>query len=418
MLAATAKAVDPLRTADASIDERNDPCTFTLVTRRADFDALQTEWNDLFNRSGRGTQVFQTFNWNWHWCNHYLDGSAEGQSGASLAVVTGRRNGRLVLVCPFVIERAAGLRQLKWMGAPVSQYGDVLIEDCSDSLQILRDAWQFIETEVQPDVARLRKVREDAAVTPLLDELNAHSTEQLQAPYLDLASAKDFSDYEQRYSPRSRRNRRRLGRRLDERGTVKFERLTQGARARELAKIAIKMKRTWLKDRGLVSPAFANPRMDAFFEAVADSADHPVGCEIWALMSGDEVTAIEIAFHAKDRIVMHVIVFNLAFEKAGAGVLLIERTISDSFGGECRTFDLLAPADGYKLDWADGVAEVNDWVLPATAKGWIYTHVYLGFVRRSIKAVLAALPKDMRRSVATLFLSKSEKSGESNRSTR
>ena len=51
----------------------------------------------LFQRAGQGTQMFQTFNWLWHWCNHF---AGEG-SGVQLSIVTARRNGRLVLVWPL-----------------------------------------------------------------------------------------------------------------------------------------------------------------------------------------------------------------------------------------------------------------------------------------------------------------------------
>jgi CelD/BcsL family acetyltransferase involved in cellulose biosynthesis len=155
-------------------------CAFELVRERDAFDALETEWNELFSRAGLGTQVFQTFNWNWHWCNHYL---AESKAGTtSLAVVTARRGGRLVLVWPLVKERAAGLTQLTWMGEPVSQYGDVLIENGPDAVALLREAWRFIESEISPDVVRLRKVRDDAAIAPLLAELEGLPTQRLEAP--------------------------------------------------------------------------------------------------------------------------------------------------------------------------------------------------------------------------------------------
>jgi CelD/BcsL family acetyltransferase involved in cellulose biosynthesis len=120
MLAAARPRPNPAQQAAA--------CTFELVSDRASFDALEAEWNDLFRRSGGGAQVFQTFIWNWHWCNHYLPAANEGSTAISLAVVTGRRAGRLVMVWPLVSESAAGLRQLAWMGEPVSQYGDVLVE--------------------------------------------------------------------------------------------------------------------------------------------------------------------------------------------------------------------------------------------------------------------------------------------------
>jgi hypothetical protein len=37
--------------------------TFAVVCDRAGFDALETQWNDLFACAGRDTHLFQTFNW-------------------------------------------------------------------------------------------------------------------------------------------------------------------------------------------------------------------------------------------------------------------------------------------------------------------------------------------------------------------
>ena len=46
---------------DATLVERAPRiCTFEIVTGRAGFDALETEWNDLFWRAGHSAQVFQT----------------------------------------------------------------------------------------------------------------------------------------------------------------------------------------------------------------------------------------------------------------------------------------------------------------------------------------------------------------------
>ncbi len=383
---------------DGPVAERvQETCTFALVTDRAGFDALEAEWNDLFWRAGTGAQVFQTFNWGWHWCNHFLTASA-GEPAASLAIVTGRSNGRLVMVWPLAAERVAGLSQLGWLGDPVSQYGDVLFEPESSAL--LANAWSFIARELKPDLVRLRKVRDDAAIAPFLSDLNAFAAERLQAPYLDLSSAPDFATFERRYSPRSRRNRRRLARRLRDLGPTAFERCREGERARELAAEAIELKREWLKERGLVSPALADPRFASFFAGIAQGATRPTGCEVSALTCNGEAAAIEITLRCLDRIVMHVIVFNLKYEKAGAGVLLLEETIAQSFSGSARTFDLLSPADGYKLAWADAAMGVTDWVIPLSAKGWVFARLYLGVARPALKAALGAMPASLRRLVA------------------
>jgi len=379
-------------------------CEFKLVGDRASFDALEGDWNVLFARAGRDTQVFQTFGWNWHWCNHYL-GPTPGKTGApALAVVTGRRDGRLVMVWPLVSARAHGLRTVAWMGEPVSQYGDILMEDCVDAGALLRQAWHFVESAIAPDLVRLRKVRADAAVAPLLAELGALATLRQQAPYLDLASAESFSAYEQRYSARARRNRHRLARRLADRGAMAFERQHDGARARELAELAIRLKRDWLKQRGLLSPALSDPRTGGFFADIAEGASHPAGCEVSAVTCGEEAAAIEINVRCKARTVLHVIVFNLKYESAGAGTLILEDTISRACDNGLRTFDLLAPADDYKLDWADAAVEVTDWALPMSLTGRLYARLYLGFARKVIKGALAALPLPLRRALAARFL--------------
>ncbi len=115
-------------------------CRSISSLTRAEFDALEDEWNALFARAGQGTQLFQTFNWLWHWCNHFVDGCP----GTRLSVVTARRHGRLVLVWPLVSERAGLLTRLSWMGEPVSQYGDVVMEDEAGGLDLLREAWIFL----------------------------------------------------------------------------------------------------------------------------------------------------------------------------------------------------------------------------------------------------------------------------------
>jgi CelD/BcsL family acetyltransferase involved in cellulose biosynthesis len=374
-------------------------CDLALVSGRAGFDALEAEWNALFERAGRSTQLFQSFNWLWHWCNHYLEDSSTGGS-TQLAIATARREGRLVMVWPLVRSRSAGITMLSWMGEPVSQYGDVLVDDVADGEAILRAAWTFIATQSGADVVLLRKVRADAAIAPLLSEVGAVVTERLEAPYLDLSSAPSFADYEKRYSSGARRNRKRQRRRLEERGPVDIEVHTQGARASELARTAIDLKRAWLSERGLVSAAFADDRIGAFFADVAGGAMRPSGCRVLAMHCGEAPVALEIGLTCKERAAIHVIAYDRAYEKAAAGALLMEESIRRSCEAGLATFDLLAPAAPYKSDWADGAIAVCDFVAPLSLAGRVYARLYLGFLRNWVKKTLAVAPASLRRVVA------------------
>jgi hypothetical protein len=270
------------------------PVVFEVICERAGLDALEPEWNDLFRRAGRSTQLFQCFNWNWHWANHYLSGVVGTHGGPTLAIFTVRREGRLVMLWPLVLERAAGLRVLRWMGEPVSQYGDVLVEDLPDSLRLMHQAWRFIAARLGADVVCLRKVRADAAVAPLLRDLGMQQTAVAEAPYLDLASAPDFAGYELRYTAKARSARRlaasEQGR--DDRAPHRWRRGQAPAGRRAQARV----------DQTHGPPvAGLGDSAAAFFADIAEGRVRPAGCGVTVLKSNGAPAGIAIDITCGER---------------------------------------------------------------------------------------------------------------------
>lgn len=367
-----------------------------VIRDRAAFDAIEADWNDLFCRAGRDTQVFQTFGWNWHWANHYLPASSEDRRVA-LSIVTVRVEGRLALLWPLIAERAGGFMTLRWMGEPVSQYGDVLLEDRQDGSELLRRSWDFITNELGADAVLLRKVRADAVIAPLLGTVNAAATAAAQAPFLDLASASDFATYEQRYSSKARKNRRRLMRRLAERGVVTIERHSSGPQARAAALEAIALKLNWIKDSGRLAPALADARFAAFFADAAEGRDRPTGCQVMMLKSAGETAGVAIDVTCLGRRAAHIIVHDPSLDGFSPGTLLLQEWIRAASADRIATFDLLAPAYPYKLDWADASVNVNDFAVGLTLPGRAYVRVYLGLLRARLKEGAEALSQLLAR---------------------
>ncbi|MCC7252162.1 GNAT family N-acetyltransferase [Hyphomicrobium sp.] len=394
-----------VRDAGAAGPDRATEITLDLVTTRAGFDALETSWNDLFARAGRDIHMFQTFNWLWHWANHFLP--EPGAAGPQLAIVTGRVDGRLVMVWPLVLERIGMLKRLSWMGEPVSQYGDVLIDDVPDARSLLRSACDLVTRRTGASVMQLRKVREDSAIAPLLAEMNAMVTAELAAPYLDLVSAPTFAVYEGRYSNNARRKRTRLRRKLAERGALATVCYTDGAEAEGLAAETFALKRRWLHERGLVSPALSDPRTAAFFADATRAASHPAGCHVMGLVSAGRPVALEIGVRCKGRTATHVIAYDLEFEKSSVGALLMEDSIRGAFADGMAVFDLLAPGDRYKLEWADAAVAVRDWALPVSFAGRLYAVVYIGFAKTALKRGVEALPIGLRRGLSRMLAGQS-----------
>jgi CelD/BcsL family acetyltransferase involved in cellulose biosynthesis len=367
-----------------------------LISDRKAFDALEDEWNALFERAGKSIHVFQTFNFCWHWASHYL-ADTSANAGTKLSIVTGRRNGRLIMIWPLVSERTHGVTQTFWLGEPVAQYGDALVDPEPDAEAILRAGLAFARRHVASDVLRLRRVRADANVAGLFADAGASIADRQIAPYMDLSSAKGFAAFEERFSSRARRNRRRLARRLEEKGPIEFVRLHGGVNAGDLAADAIAVKAEWLKDRGLVSNALSDQRTTSLFADLAAGREKPVPCVVSALKSNGEIAAYEVSFTCKGRLVIHVMAFKLDFEKAGVGVLLLEQNLKQGFVENLATYDMMAPGDPYKLDWCDKSEAVVDWVMPTSLRGFLYARVYLGFLRPRLKSALKAIPQPLRR---------------------
>lgn len=394
------RSITPLPRATASaapvqrFDEPDAAIIFDCVTTRGQFDRLERDWRRLFERAGRGSQVFQTFDWLWHWCNHFLDNQ---ECTTDLHIVTGRRNGDLVVVWPLAVQRCRGLRHLVWMGQPVSQYGDALVDQVRCRHEDLKRSWQFAVAAAQVDVIHLRKVRADAACASVLQSSGASQVAMESAPFLDFTGVDSFESYQRRYSGKARKNRRRLRRRMAERAPLTSKTVTDGAHRGGLAETAVVMKRTWLQARGLVSPALHSDKTRAFFRDAAASSSHPTGARTSVLKVGSQPAALQVSFVAKAHCAVHIIVYNLDFEKAGAGVLLMEDMIASAIDSGVETLDLLAPGDSYKLDWADGAIDVCDWTLALTRVGRLHNALKLNLLPKLTKTLLLALPLAIRR---------------------
>ncbi|MFN3624907.1 MAG: GNAT family N-acetyltransferase [Hyphomicrobium sp.] len=372
---------------------------YDIVTTRSGFDNLASDWNALFVRAGNGAQAFQTFNWLWHWCNHYLD---EASDRETLAIVTGRRSGRLVLVWPLVVERGTGVVKLTSMGAPVSQYSDALIEPSIEAPQQLRDAWDKVVSAFKPDLVWLPRVRDDAAIAPLMKDIGALATQRMEAPYIDLRDTPDLDTYMGRRSPQARKKHRAAERRMAKLGITTVEPM-HGDGGSALAATTIAMKRRQLTERGLFSEAFADMRLRDFFSDAARGGDRAAGAQAIALQHDGEVTAANIVIGCRERVLGHVFTYDARFAKESIGAFLLHHTIGQAIAEGYKTFDLLSPADPYKLRCADGTVGVTNWAVPLTAKGTFFTRIYLMMARPMLKTIIERTPMRMRAFLAQRY---------------
>jgi CelD/BcsL family acetyltransferase involved in cellulose biosynthesis len=319
-----------------------------------------------------------------------------GADAPRLAVVTVRRDGRLVLVLPLVRTRWLGLTELRWLGEPVLQYGDALVDDLPDAVELMRAALDRVRQAVRPDILRLGKVRSDAAIAPVLADLGTTETGHEEAPWVRLGPCNGTRSFEDRQSGKAKKNRRRLMRRLEERGAVRFVEAS-GAEASTLVDAALAQKRAWLHHKGLVSRGLGDDRLARFLADAATIEGEATGFRAYALMLDETPVAVALGFLGRRRLTLHLISYAMAYEKSGAGVLNLEAILRHAEAAGLDAVDLLAPSADYKLDWADRSVTVTDHVL---ANGRVARACAVGFESILVphaKALIAALPLALRR---------------------
>ena len=365
-----------------------------IIRGRTGFEALETEWNALFERAGRSTQLFQQFNWLWHCARVY----GAGPKAPEVIIATARVDGRLVLVWPLQLT-CTGLCRLTWFGDPVGQYGDVLMDRLPAHLhaEALEETWQQICETVHPDLVVLRRVREDSLAAPFLKSVRAHVTEQNEAPALGLSMARSFGEYcKTSHTRHARKERRRLKRRLDEMGAVSYSQIHDPMDAAEVARQSVHMKRAWMAEKHKASKTLADDRVLEFLERVAEARDHPVNCEVHAVHCDGELASAQIAFSCKGRLAVHVIVYNTAYQRAGVGGLHLAHLVEQAFDRGLETVDLLAPRSDYKMEWANSTTTVSDFVYAATTRGRVVTEIYQKRLRPLLKSIVPYLPDRVR----------------------
>ncbi len=376
---------------------------YEVVRDEVQFDALRDDWNNLYATSAAKSQPFLDFAWNRHWLCHY-HASVSHPLGVELTVVVGRRDGHAVIIWPLVTKSMAGMTYLHWMGQPVSQYGDVLVEASGATQKLLDESWAVIMARLAPDVVALRKVRADAVVAPLLKKQNAVATLCEQAPFIVTQGYASVADFEKRSPVKARKNRRRLLRRLKEIGAVEFVNHTGGPEAVALVQQAIGLKRAWLQSKGLISSALHDQRFEGFFKAASEATSGSAGIRVFALEVDGTAAAIMVAIESDRRLAGHIFAYDVAREKTGAGVLLLEDCLHYAVTNGYQAFDLLAPGDAYKYEWCDQYVDVCDWALASSVRGHIFTRLFLAQAREQIKQATKRLPPPVRKALRLMVL--------------
>ena len=373
----------------------SDQLRLDVISSGAGMREIAREWTALADRAGNGHHIFQTYGWCISWWDNHCSHAAERERN-KLRIVTGWQEDRLVMVWPLVVTRAGSLDMATWLGAPLTQYGDVLIERGPLTEQRLALGWDMISGWSDIDVISLRKVRSDS---PLHDVLAERATEvgtREEAPFIELSRFADWDDYRSTLRTKSRKQQDRFTRNLEKAGEVTFEVDPSLDGAVALTREALAMKRAWLERTGKVSDALADSATgDLLAQLVAyDGSD--VTCHAAALRLDGRAVAVEIGLAARQHYCSFIGAYDPEFAHLRTGNIELEKMIRWTLENNFASYDLLAPSDTYKQRWSSGHVEITDFGQPASLKGMAFVDLYMKRLRPALKRAYYALPAALR----------------------
>jgi CelD/BcsL family acetyltransferase involved in cellulose biosynthesis len=340
------------------------------------FLALRSEWNDLHDRAALPHHVFQSHSFLRHWAEHYLD-------SARIVVVCGRVGGRLAMAWPLTVFRKFGVDVASFMGAPTAQFFDVLVDGQADVPELLNAGWQAL-SQLEADIFVASNIRDDSRIRACSAMLPRELPGRTTAPYANLSRRVQGPEPGTAYSARERSNYRRRLRRAEEEGPLSFGAVECGPAAADLARRAVEFKQRSLWGKGIWSPTVSNPRFGQFFEAIA--ADPEASLRVSTMTCGGREVGIELSFDCRDHAFGHVLSSDPDSAIEGIGSILVLRTFIAAKARGMHTFEMMAPADRYKMPHADGKTGVSNIAVALSPKGKLYRDLYLRGIHPVAKA--------------------------------
>ena len=371
----------------------------TLITSFRAFDRLKESWTNLESHCAKPPSVFQSYDWCRKWSEIY----AAPDSKNEIFIVAGYQKDQLVFVWPMVKKSSKGLVQLTWMTQPIGQYGDILCDAQLNCELWLTTATTFIKNTSDADCMHLRHVRDNANFASHAQQHWYDGKLNERAPMMDLRLFKTEADYDARYDSQQRRRRRKIQKKLEDIGPLKFE-ILQNEQAEAAIDSAISEKLNWLRDKGRINDVLGSEQHAALLKSFLRESTCQLQTVVLHLTAGGKPVSWEIGFCYHGTHYAYLLSHQRELIDHSPGRLMLDYAERHALASGLSTFDLMAPYDPYKDSFASGMVLVNDYYLPLSLKGAAYGHCYLGWVRPRLRTAYQNLPVPALRVVKRLLL--------------
>ena len=372
--------------------------TYRCLTTLNEVDSIASAWRALEKRCGDRLTYFQSFNW----CRNWVATFAGESAVLRFRIETVWCDGGLVAVWPLMVQTVGGIRVLQNLGAPHSQYCNLLCDDERLADAIINTLLTRIEAEPACDVAVFHPVPQRSKLAHLLGTRPTIRGYNGNSALLDLTAFADSKSYRAQAGKLKKRNRNRRRNQLARHGELKFEVVwPSDPRFETLVRKCAAMKRQWLNETGRTSSGFSVNGFEDFLATLAGDEESLSGACLSVLSVGETVVATELGFLQNGHYYAYIGSFDWDHRHLSPGKVQMEMTVCWLIDKGAAVYDLLGGEGDYKGSWTDRTIALDGYSLSFSWKGRVYASAWLPVLRPLAKRLYQSFPDGLRRLVAS-----------------
>lgn len=326
------------------------------------------------------------------WCMHVAGVRAAASPGTYVPVVAvGRAAGRIAAIWPLSLQKSIGLWSLRSLDEPFGQFSGVLARDQRAATQLAVGTIEAVRSRKLAHTARFERIVVGDWLHAALVLAGAAAVATTGAPYIQLARFASIDSLRSSRNKKSMKNLRNATNRLARDQTLEAMTVRSGAHLNALVDATLELRKIWLLQKGVMSPAF---RTDGHREILIGGAAERIGFE---LRRDNKPIALQWGFVHRNRYYAYMSAMDMTQEDLSPGRVHLGYVIAAAKAEGFEGAELLTPASDYKLMWTDDVHALTDMTLSLGPLGWLKGALWDAGLRPAIKAIYYALPARLRR---------------------
>ena len=326
-----------------------------IIQNINELESIESEWNDLFEESS-GSNVFQSFDWNYIWLKHFL---RKNDNIFIIAVYNDKENGKIEAIAPFFIRRFfLFLKSLMFISYDYSDYLDIIIRKNCDKEKIYAEIFNTVllknKSNKIADIIYLKQVSKKtlnliSEYLQKIKKISLNFKESGNCYYFNLPD--NIEEYMKRFNSKQRYNILKRVEKADD-VNIKYSACSSVNTYKSLFEkylnifFELHQKRWQGKGKRGV---FYNDDIKSFFKELFISLFNKNRITLSTLKINDgNIIASAVCFDYADKKQIYLPGFDTAYSGYHPGIVLIYNDIKESINKKYKELDFLKGGEEYK----------------------------------------------------------------------